>query len=297
MTEHQPPEDTETSEKSEVVAVDIGKTLRRAREALNLQIEQAARQLHLDVRLLKALEADDFSALPGTTYAYGYIRSYAKLLKISEEDILQQFMQLSESDANELIPDHMSFSVENKVPGISIAQIFIIIIVILVVLGGLVWLWKGEHLVKSVEKVSAKQSKPHVVSLPVTDSQDLTPDLTEEKVKAVVKKEKPQPDSVEVKHVETVSTPKSIRMLHLSYDKDSWTEVRDAKGETLIYRMVKSGENLTLEGEPPYTILLGFAPGVTVTYENSVFDTKPYRRNDIAYFRIGKKRSVVATEK
>ena len=85
-------------------------------------------------------------------------------------------------------------------------------------------------------------------------------------------------------------------MLRLTYEKDSWTEVRDVHGETLIYRMVHAGEKLTLEGQPPYTILLGFAPGVTVSYKNSIFDTKPYRRNDIAYFRIGKKSSVVATE-
>jgi len=304
MTEDlNPAEEHDASQQSEVIATDIGKTLRRAREALNLQIEQAARQLHLDVRLLIALESDDFAALPGTAYAYGYLRSYAKLLKIPEKDILQQFMDISQNDANALVPNHMTFADNNKAASFSFAQLILIVVFLLLVLGVVAWFLMGDIVEAPTKNVSANKIEEQVASLPVEAPKNETPKLIEKKAETITpkaesikQKETALPDSVEVKHVESVSTPKSVRMLRLTYEKDSWTEVRDVHGETLIYRMVHAGEKLTLEGQPPYTILLGFAPGVTVTYKNSIFDTKPYRRNDIAYFRIGKKSSVVATE-
>jgi cytoskeleton protein RodZ len=110
------------------------------------------------------------------------------------------------------------------------------------------------------------------------------------------KKQAALPDSEHV--TSAVSEPEVApkKALELSFQKDSWTEVRDATGETLIYRMVNEGEHLSLNGQAPYTILLGYAPGVTVTYKGDVFDTKPFQRDDIAYFRIGRKSPGVATE-
>ncbi len=299
MTEHSKSaeaQDFEAGQVADVVAADIGTTLRRAREALNMQIEQAARQLHLDVRLLTALESDDFAALPGTAYAYGYLRSYAKLLKIPDKELLQQFMDMSQKDSNALVPNHMTFAVDNKVASFSFAQILLIVFVVLLILGGAAWLLMGDVLKTSAEKVSAVKVEREVAKIPVELPEKPTPKVAEKTAGVIVQKEASLPQSIEVKHVESVSTPKSIKMLRLAYEKNSWTEVRDAHGETLIYRMVNAGEKLTLQGQPPYTILLGYAPGVTVTYKDSIFDTKPYRRNDIAYFRIGKKSSVVATE-
>ena len=299
MTEHSKSaeaQDFEAGQVADVVAADIGTTLRRAREALNMQIEQAARQLHLDVRLLTALESDDFAALPGTAYAYGYLRSYAKLLKIPDKELLQQFMDMSQKDSNALVPNHMTFAVDNKVASFSFAQILLIVFVVLLILGGAAWLLMGDVLKTSAEKVSAVKVEREVAKIPVELPEKPTPKVAEKTAGVIVQKEASLPQSIEVKHVESVSTPKSIKMLRLAYEKNSWTEVRDAHGETLIYRMVNAGEKLTLQGQPPYTIVLGYAPGVTVTYKDSIFDTKPYRRNDIAYFRIGKKSSVVATE-
>jgi len=299
MTEHSKSaeaQDFEAGQVADVVAADIGTTLRRAREALNMQIEQAARQLHLDVRLLTALESDDFAALPGTAYAYGYLRSYAKLLKIPDKELLQQFMDMSQKDSNALVPNHMTFAVDNKVASFSFAQILLIVFVVLLILGGAAWLLMGDVLKTSAEKVSAVKVEREVAKIPVELPEKPTPKVAEKTAGVIVQKEASLPQSIEVKHVESVSTPKSIKMLRLAYEKNSWTEVRDAHGETLIYRMVNAGEKLTLQGQTPYTIGLGYATGVTVTYKDSIFDTKPYRRNDIAYFRIGKKSSVVATE-
>lgn len=282
---------------TDTVLPDIGVSLREAREARNISIEHAANQLHLDVRLLKAIEADDFSALPGTAYAYGYLRSYAKLLKVPEEEVLQKFLQKTQIDSNALVPEHMTFAVKNKVPSLSFRQTFLLTVFIIAVVASIAWVLLGDVL----EKFSLSSDINENVELVVTEIVDeqANPDVDVIPVEVLSIEEKQQdaiPDSNQVKHVETMPVSQPAKALRLVFQADSWTEVRDASGETLIYRMVKEGENLELEGKAPYVILLGYAPGVTVSYKDTIFDTKPYQRDDIAYFRIGQKLPVSATE-
>ena len=65
-----------------------GHRLREAREARRLTLEQAAAQLRMQVRIIQALENDDYSGLPGSTFVQGYLRSYSRLLGLPEESIL-----------------------------------------------------------------------------------------------------------------------------------------------------------------------------------------------------------------
>jgi len=286
------------SQLNEEVELDIGKTLQTARKALNISLEQAAQQLRLDVRLLKAIEADDFAALPGAAYAYGYLRSYTKLLKIQEEEILRRFLEKSQVDSNALIPEHITFAVKNKAPSFSFGQIVMLAVFLIIVIAAVIWMLLGNAPTLFTSNPNAAGITRKVANVamdaPVNTKVET---LTKKNISAEEKKPAALPDKVEVKHAEIVTAPKSKKVLQLSYNKASWTEIRDASGATLIYRMVHMGEHLALEGKPPYTILLGYAPGVSVTYNGAAYDTKPYRRDDIAYFRIGKKRPVLATEK
>ena len=275
----------------------IGASLQQAREALNISIEHAAHELHLDVRLLTAIEADNFAALPGTAYAYGYLRSYAKLLKISEEEVLQKFLQMTQIDSNALVPEHMTFAEKNKVPSFSFRQTVLLTIFVIAVVASIAWVLLADVL----DKFTADNEVSENVELIATEIVDepVSPDVDVIPVETLSIEEKQQdaiPDSTQVKHVEATPASTPTKALRLTFQADSWTEVRDASSETLIYRMVKEGESLELEGKAPYVILLGYAPGVSVSYKDTVFDTKPYQRDDIAYFRIGQKAPVSATE-
>ncbi len=66
----------------------LGAQLRAKREELGLSIDQVSGQLYLAPRQVKALEADDYEALPGMASVRGFVRSYAKLLKMAPEPLL-----------------------------------------------------------------------------------------------------------------------------------------------------------------------------------------------------------------
>ncbi|MDY0963705.1 RodZ domain-containing protein [Massilia sp. CFBP9026] len=59
-----------------------GKTLQSQREAMGWSVEQVADQLKLAPRQVVALEAGDYAALPSPAVTRGFVRAYAKLLKI-----------------------------------------------------------------------------------------------------------------------------------------------------------------------------------------------------------------------
>lgn len=59
-----------------------GVHLKAGREAMGWSVEQVAEQLKLQVRQVVALEADDLAGLPNLAVVRGFIRAYAKILKI-----------------------------------------------------------------------------------------------------------------------------------------------------------------------------------------------------------------------
>lgn len=65
-----------------------GAVLSATRQQHGLTIEQVASHLNLAPRQVMALEADDFAALPGMAIARGFLRSYAKFLRLDSVALL-----------------------------------------------------------------------------------------------------------------------------------------------------------------------------------------------------------------
>lgn len=55
---------------------ELGSYLKKLREEKNIPMETAARSTGISLKYLKALEADDFSRLPGLVYAKNFLKNY-----------------------------------------------------------------------------------------------------------------------------------------------------------------------------------------------------------------------------
>ena len=75
---------------TEAVITGVGQELAAAREAQGLALSDVAQSLKFAPRQLEALEAEHFAQLPGATFARGMVRSYARLLKLDPEPLLQR---------------------------------------------------------------------------------------------------------------------------------------------------------------------------------------------------------------
>jgi transcriptional regulator with XRE-family HTH domain len=67
---------------------DIGILLKEARESKGLEIEEAARELKIRPYYLEILESGDISSVSSEIYIVGYLKTYAKWLGISSNEIV-----------------------------------------------------------------------------------------------------------------------------------------------------------------------------------------------------------------
>ena len=75
----------------EAVPENIGATLRGAREAAGYSIADVAERLRLSRHLVENLEAERFDLFPVSVFLRGYLTSYARLLGIDPEPLLEAY--------------------------------------------------------------------------------------------------------------------------------------------------------------------------------------------------------------
>lgn len=79
---------------------EFGDRFRAARESAGMTTADVADELRLAEDIIKALENSQLDSLPAPTFTQGYIRSYAKILKLPVDEILKAYDRLiPEKDA------------------------------------------------------------------------------------------------------------------------------------------------------------------------------------------------------
>jgi cytoskeleton protein RodZ len=64
----------------------IGETLRRERQRRNIQLDQVSRELKISPRFLEAIEEENFDRLPAGVFAKSFVRQYARMLGLDEDE-------------------------------------------------------------------------------------------------------------------------------------------------------------------------------------------------------------------
>ncbi|HWC77738.1 MAG TPA: helix-turn-helix transcriptional regulator, partial [Blastocatellia bacterium] len=71
----------------------LGEELRRRREERGTTLAEISEATRIGTRFLKAIEADNFSVLPGGIYTRNFIRSYAERVGMSEDEAIALYQQ------------------------------------------------------------------------------------------------------------------------------------------------------------------------------------------------------------
>jgi cytoskeleton protein RodZ len=80
----------------------IGETLRRERLRRNLDLDKISRELKISSRFLEAIEEERFDKLPAGVFAKSFVRQYARLLELDEEELANQVQKAIEPEPSPL---------------------------------------------------------------------------------------------------------------------------------------------------------------------------------------------------
>ena len=168
---------TTSSETEQNTSIErVGDTLRNARERAGLNIADVARALRISQKYLEALEDSRHEDLPGTTYAIGFVRSFAEHLHLDGEEMVRRYKDEAAGTTNK---NDLSFPKpisEGGVPGGAVLGLGVIIAA--VAYGG--WYWST-----SQEDVEVARVEPVPEHLASDEEKAPTPDVIEEKVEEV----------------------------------------------------------------------------------------------------------------
>ncbi len=276
-----------------VSEISKGERLRGAREALNLEAEDVAAKLYFETRFIRALENDDYSIFAGSAYLYGYMRAYVKLLELPLDEFVSDLKNIEEENERKFEAiSYQTISPTEKRKWLLPALLGLLLAVAAVV--GFVLL-SGEDSARADSLAVTKNGvadahEMHNIPVPSRDSPSTA--SSEVSVKAKTKTKQLTISKVNIAVAAPQPKVKLIPLPHLrlEYKTDSWTDIRDANGKRLVYRMVEKGNYLELDSSSSYSILLGYSPGVSVSWDNRPFNTSEYARKNIAYFEVGKKK-------
>ncbi len=84
---------TEVSPLGASIELGVGDILRLNRERRGLELQSVANQLRIRLAYLEAIEDGRYKDLPGSTYAVGFVRSYADYLELDGADIVRRFRE------------------------------------------------------------------------------------------------------------------------------------------------------------------------------------------------------------
>ena len=288
----------------------VGEQLAAARLARGLKVADVAQMLKLGARQVEALEDGNWQALPGATFTRGFVRNYARLLGLDAASLMAGLDTVLEKPAAALrVPRSPQGAMPQTGGGVSRRDRLVMIAGgVLVALAALAYFLvpgdlsslreNTEHMLNSLahQEMSAAQSgEPSEPAFPpgATPQQIMNPQATpaaEEAapVEAVPAAPAPAAASTSAPIAAAQASPSVApasaggAQLRLMVDKESWVEVRERDNRLLFSQRMPAGSEQTLTGTAPLSLVIGYAPGVRLTWQGKAVDLAPHAKGDVA---------------
>jgi cytoskeleton protein RodZ len=242
----------------------IGERLRAGRERSGLSIAATAEKLHLDVKVIEALEANRFAELGASVYVRGHLRRYADFVGEPGVELVNSYTaRESRPPPPDLTqvphPERRSDPRRLVTPFVGLSCAAVLLVAIWWVLAGS---RSGNPEAASALPTPMVQSDPAAnsaagIATPVALSSSTPVNPPANKLPGADAATAAQP-----KRDETL--PVRETRLTLDLTNDSWIEVYDSRDKKLFYDVASAGSVQTVTGRGPLRVVLGNATGVTI---------------------------------
>ena len=260
-----------------------GVSLRAAREAMSMTVNDVAQVLRFSPRQIEALERDDYASLPGATAVRGFIRSYAKLVKIDAVPLLATLDPAVPVPAADVRPpSNMGEAAHPTISERASPRVVVIGLVAFVVALLAFWfltLPPGTPQKSSAPEVSGTITQPAVQPIVQPNATDPAGAAVTPPVPAVLA----TGDAAVSVAAPIAAAPSGLRV---EFDDRSWIEIRDAAQKIVFVGEFPAGTRQNVEGKAPFQIWIGRASAVRVFMGDRSIDLKPHTREDVARLSV-----------
>ncbi|MCC5826393.1 RodZ domain-containing protein [Alkalimonas sp.] len=287
---------TETTNQS------AGELLKAAREHKQWSQKEVASQLNLRLSLIENMETDQYEESVLPTFIRGYLRSYARLLKISERQVLAAYER---HHGNQAIEPRAMHSFSNRTEKEATESRFMLLTYLVgAVLLGLLLLWwwqthwlTGETPAAESENAGAPHEivnsvEPEPLTMLAADSQsdpelhtvlpELPTSLVEQTGPTIFENESTQSSVALLADAPIASS----QQLSMRFADDCWIDVVDADGSRVAFGTKRAGYQLQVQGRAPFTVTLGNPSVVEIELDAEPVDMSGFRSGRVAKFSV-----------
>ncbi|HEU4589940.1 MAG TPA: RodZ domain-containing protein [Steroidobacteraceae bacterium] len=265
----------------------IGERLRAGRERAGLSMAAAAEKLHLDIKVIEALEADRFAELGASVYVRGHLRRYADFVGEPGAEMVSAYS--ARAEARPPPPDLTQVPQAERhadprrlvTPLLGLGGALVLALAIW-------WVLAGSHprAAKPADVSPVAQVAPAAASAPATSGAASAGSAAPVQVLATPAAASTQPAERSAPAAaasasppvadrkEEPAPPRATRLV-LELTNESWVEVYDARGERLFYDVAGAGSVQSIEGRPPLRVVLGNAAAVDVQVDGERREIPP----------------------
>lgn len=314
-------------------ALTTGVRLRNAREQLGLSQQTVAERLCLKVSTVRDIEDDKAPAELASTFLRGYIRSYARLVHIPEEELLPMIEKQAPVRAAKVAP-MQTFALgkrRKKRDGWLMSFTWLVLFVVVGLTGA--WWWQNHKAQQQEITTMADQSSAELnasgnnegQNVPLNNDANNAPADVPDSASAPTQAPAPAAtaQAPATAHSNAVAPPSqapvaatqpsavantaplptdqagvaataSADALVMNFKADCWLEVSDATGKKLFSGVQRKDASLNLTGKAPYKLKIGAPAAVQIQYQGKPVDLSRFiRTNQVARLTLNAEQSAV----
>ena len=300
--------DAPETPEAEAPAPTAGMILQQAREAAGLTIDDVALQLKLAPRQVVAIERDDFANLPGRTFIRGFVRNYARLLKLDTDAVLGALTgehatpaERAPLAATSRAMGEMPMERPSR-PNIARWAIPLVLVAIVAIAAFYEFARPQASRVPAPVTPIAPATSPTSSAVPLanparpaTETATTAPATTEATAPSTAT-EPPSEPATAASNPATSTAPAPAtqetasaargNQLALRFRGTSWVEVRDRSGNVVLSMTGSDGATREIVIAPPGEVTVGNAGVVDATWRGRSLDVMAQSRQNVARIRL-----------
>ena len=277
-------------------ATTAGGLLRQARQAQGLHIAALAAAIRVSQRKLELLESDQFDQLPDATFTRALAQTVCRTLKVDAAPVLA-LMPPPRGHRLEEISEGLNMPFRERpgrlVPGewVVFSSPLLWIAALLVLAALVVYFMPASWVPAARERLAAetRAAVPTVVSEAASAIVAAPPVAAASSAAvetAVAPAAEPAASSSVAEVPASAFEAAAAGVLQVHANERSWVEVTDARGRSLISRVVEVGEDVGLDGVMPLKVRIGNAGATKVVFRGQPLELGAFVRDNVARFEL-----------